>query len=214
MDNNIRTLFHHYAEDFDSIYGGKRNPIQKFIDLFFRESIRIRFTKTLSVCQPIQSKWILDVGCGSGRYAVLFAASGAESVTGIDLAPRMIELAKHHALQRGVSERCHFLEMDIMQFHEMRKYDYTIAMGVMDYILEPQPFIEHLLNLTSTKICLSFPNDIGLLAWQRKMRYRYFRKCELNLYSEDKIRALLDPLVPRSYTIETIARDYFVMINL
>jgi SAM-dependent methyltransferase len=45
---------------------------------------------------------LLDAGCGSGQYALAFAARGAV-VTGVDLSPRMIQRAREHAAEREIS---------------------------------------------------------------------------------------------------------------
>jgi 2-polyprenyl-3-methyl-5-hydroxy-6-metoxy-1,4-benzoquinol methylase len=47
---------------------------------------------------------VLDVGCGTGEHALLCATLGLE-VTGIDAAPRAIELAKLKAGERGLEVR-------------------------------------------------------------------------------------------------------------
>jgi len=44
----------------------------------------------------------LDAGCGSGQFAIAFAERGLQ-VTGVDLAPAMIERARGHAAERGVA---------------------------------------------------------------------------------------------------------------
>jgi 2-polyprenyl-3-methyl-5-hydroxy-6-metoxy-1,4-benzoquinol methylase len=44
---------------------------------------------------------LLDAGCGSGQWAIAFAERGAR-VTGIDLSPKMIRLAREHASVRGL----------------------------------------------------------------------------------------------------------------
>lgn len=44
---------------------------------------------------------LLDVGCGAGREALGFARAGFR-VTGIDIAPRMIEAARRHARREGL----------------------------------------------------------------------------------------------------------------
>jgi 2-polyprenyl-3-methyl-5-hydroxy-6-metoxy-1,4-benzoquinol methylase len=44
---------------------------------------------------------LLDAGCGSGQWAVAFAERGAR-VTGVDLSPEMIRLAREHAGTRGL----------------------------------------------------------------------------------------------------------------
>lgn len=45
---------------------------------------------------------ILDAGCGSGQFALAFASRGFD-VTGIDLSPEMIDLARAHAVERNLS---------------------------------------------------------------------------------------------------------------
>ena len=44
---------------------------------------------------------LLDAGCGSGQWAIAFAERGAR-VTGIDLSPEMIRLARENACARGL----------------------------------------------------------------------------------------------------------------
>jgi len=44
---------------------------------------------------------LLDAGCGTGQWAVAFAAMGCR-VTGVDLAPEMIDRARRHAAEQGV----------------------------------------------------------------------------------------------------------------
>jgi SAM-dependent methyltransferase len=45
---------------------------------------------------------LLDAGCGSGQFAIAFAARGA-AVTGVDLSPEMIRRAQRHAAEHGVA---------------------------------------------------------------------------------------------------------------
>lgn len=45
---------------------------------------------------------LLDAGCGTGQYAIAFAQLGYV-VSGIDIAPAMIERARQHADEAGVS---------------------------------------------------------------------------------------------------------------
>lgn len=63
---------------------------------------------------------VLDATCGPGLYAVELAARGC-SVTGVDFGPASVDHARHLAADRGLSERCTFVEQDVRQF------DYPIA---------------------------------------------------------------------------------------
>jgi ubiquinone/menaquinone biosynthesis C-methylase UbiE len=53
----------------------------------------------------LQNKNVLDVGCGNGQYAVLFALLGA-NVCGFDLSPIGVAIGKRVAEVNGVSDLC------------------------------------------------------------------------------------------------------------
>ncbi len=63
----------------------------------------------------VEDRWIapcraIDLGCGTGYYAMWFAGRGFE-MTGVDLSPQAIRIARMHA-ERG-SGNCHFLAVDL-----------------------------------------------------------------------------------------------------
>ena len=101
--------------------------------------------------------------------------------------------------------------MDAMSYTNENKFDFTIVMGVMDYIEDAETFIKHLMALTQGKIMLSFPVDDGLMAAQRK--YRYKNRCPLYMYKESTLQSLLDSVAKEHFKIERIARDFFVTIT-
>jgi SAM-dependent methyltransferase len=53
---------------------------------------------------PAAGEHVLDVGCGTGNAALLAAGCGAE-VTGVDPAPRLLEVARQAAAARGLGAR-------------------------------------------------------------------------------------------------------------
>jgi len=56
----------------------------------------------------LRGKTILDVGCGEGEDAMILASLGAR-VTGLDVSPGAIELAKERAALNGLSDRARFV---------------------------------------------------------------------------------------------------------
>jgi sterol 24-C-methyltransferase len=58
---------------------------------------------------------VLDVGCGSGGPALTIAAYSGAHVTGIDLVPRHVELAREHAAEHGLAARTTFDVADATQ---------------------------------------------------------------------------------------------------
>ncbi len=53
----------------------------------------------------------IDLGCGTGNYAIYLASLGFE-VTGIDISPSAITIAKEQAKKKGV--QCNFLVADVL----------------------------------------------------------------------------------------------------
>lgn len=213
-EQTVRELFDGYAVEFDSIYGGeRRSALKKMMDRWFRKSMLIRFQKSIEGCAPYQGKCILDVGTGPGHYAVVFAQKGVEKVTGVDFSSQMIEIAKQHASKHNVSEKCEFIVSDAMGFTGESHFDHAVVMGVMDYIPEPVPFIKHLESLVTKTLMFSFPEDDGLMAFQRRLRYKWFGNCILNMYTHASLESMLEEVAPERYTIEKIDRDFFVTIT-
>lgn len=50
---------------------------------------------------------LLDAGCGTGLFSIMMARHGF-SVTAVDIAPRMVEVARANAQQAGVADRIQF----------------------------------------------------------------------------------------------------------
>jgi len=64
-------------------------------------AVRAAWSALLQPLMPPAPAEIADVGCGTGSLAVLLAGAGYR-VSGIDLAPRMVELARAKARAAGV----------------------------------------------------------------------------------------------------------------
>jgi len=71
---------------------------------------------------------IIDVGCGTGEHAMLFASKGYK-VLGVDSAPLAIEKARTKASQRG--SKAEFVVADALHLAELhRKFDAAIDSGL------------------------------------------------------------------------------------
>jgi 2-polyprenyl-3-methyl-5-hydroxy-6-metoxy-1,4-benzoquinol methylase len=210
--DRTQEFFHSYANNFDAIYSNQNGLINGFINRVFRRSMKMRYMRTVEGCRPIEGKTVLDVGCGPGHYSITLAQRGAAKVVGIDFAGGMLELAAQHARAAGVSDRCDFSVADFNTYAAPEPFDYVIVMGFMDYVAEPRKVIEKVLSLTRGKAFFSFPVDSGFLAWQRSLRYR--SRCDLFLYSQQRIRDIFAGIPGIEVMIEPCARDYFVTMSV
>jgi SAM-dependent methyltransferase len=78
-----------------------------------------------------QAHSVLDVGCGTGRHALLLAEKGYE-MTGVDLSPRMIEQARTAA--RAKSQRVRFEQGTAQDARLHQRFDVVTSLfHVMSY---------------------------------------------------------------------------------
>ena len=208
MSQDAASFFDRYAHDFDAIYDGRSRWPLRWIDRRLRRSMFMRYRRTLERCVPIEGRSVLDVGCGPGHYSVALAERGAERVTGLDVAPAMIELARRRAAAANQLDRCHFDCVDFMKFESDTPFDYVIVMGFMDYVENARAVVRRALDLSGQTALFSFPVRHGFLAWQRRMRYR--AKTPLYMYDRAAIRDLFEVGTDFSVGVERLARDYFV----
>ena len=210
MSERTSEFFDRYAVDFDSIYGNDNKALERIANRLFRHAMLVRYQKTIAGCQPAAGRSVIDIGCGPGHYSITLARQGADKVLGLDFAPGMLKIARERAEYAGVGERCSFELGDFLTYPLPEPFDYAIVMGFMDYVSDPRAIIERVLDIVQVRAFFSFPKAGGLLAWQRQWRYR--NRCDLFLYREEQIRALLTP-TGASFTIDPIGRDFFVTLS-
>ncbi len=205
-------FFHRYAHDFDAIYGNKNTPVNRVVNTLFRRSMRLRYLKSIEGCEPVQGRSVLDIGSGPGHYSVELARRGASRVLGIDFADGMLAIAREAATRAGVQDRCTFQRTDFLRDEFNESFDYVIAMGFMDYVAQPEAAIRKMVGLARIRAFFSFPLDGGLLAWQRKLRYR--SRCDLYMYTEDQVRKLFAGTPATRVDVTRIDRDLFLTAHL
>jgi 2-polyprenyl-3-methyl-5-hydroxy-6-metoxy-1,4-benzoquinol methylase len=100
----VQAYFTRSAVPFDSLYGEEQmNPVMQWVNKNFRRDIYERFLLTVEHARTHELKSALDVGCGSGRYAIGLAEAGVERIVGVDFSESMIELAERNS--DGLAER-------------------------------------------------------------------------------------------------------------
>ena len=87
-------------------------------------SIREAWSNFLAACLPYSAAKILDIGCGTGSLSVLLAGLGHD-VTGIDISPSMLSLARVKTAALGYP----------IQFHVMDAASPQLPHGEFDAIL-------------------------------------------------------------------------------
>src|SRR5207245_302453 len=148
----VREYFNREARRFDAIYAPRKPWHQRVVDRAFRGVVLERFRLICNLAPPPGTWTVLDVGCGSGRYAIALAQAGADRVVGVDVARAMIELAANHAKSAGVSSRCEFRIAPFLDFATDERFDVIVATGYYDYLDDPLPHLRKMLALSRGKL--------------------------------------------------------------
>ena len=155
------------AQDFDAIYSGRKAPLSRALDRWLRQDMFERFTWVMERAGDVRGQSICDVGCGSGRFVSAFAQRGAARVVGIDLSPRMLQLAQQLVAAEGVADRCAFVQRDILGWETSERFDLTLAVGFWDYTAEPGPRLQAMRRLTGRRLLSTWPR-FG--TWRMRIR--------------------------------------------
>jgi len=212
---DVETFFHGYAADFDSIYGHtkKRSAWDKFLDKYFRRSMKLRYDLVLKYAANPEIKTILDIGCGGGVYCEALLNMN-KKVTGLDIAEGMLQLAIHKTQSFIDKGQAAYIHSGYLEYDFDHTFDASVLVGFFDYIKTPLEVFKKLQKDTSKELYMSFPKSGGFLGWQRKVRYK-MRNCPLYYYSRKDIENLLSKTgwLDKS-TIIDIDRDFFVYVKL
>jgi SAM-dependent methyltransferase len=211
--NLVASFFGRYAIEFDSIYGHKkrRNSFQKGIDFLFRNTMFLRFKRTLHFIDNPEIKTVIDIGCGPAHYCVEFLKKG-KKVTALDFSDEMVKIAQQNISNQNLKGEINYIVSDYMDYPFNEKFDAAVLTGFFDYIKEPIPLVKKLKKDIGKEIYASFPKSKGILAFQRKIRYRQ-RNCPLYLYCKDDVTDIMQAAGIANFEITSCQRDWFVRIK-
>lgn len=211
----VREYFNREAVRFDAIYEDRKPWHQRLGDTLFRQVVVERFHLICNLA-PSPGPWtVLDVGCGSGRYALALAAAGASRVVGVDVARSMIDLASDQAKQAGVADRCEFAVSAFLDFDSTEQFDVVVATGYMDYLEDPLPHLRKMLAMCHGRVFVSVPKRWEVRVPTRKLRFaveggyvRFFSK------SEFTDLAAAAGVAPDRLSMIDLGRDWIAVIRV
>ena len=169
-DRRVQAYFDARAVPFDRVYEpvpGIRGGLEAWVYRRVRWSLEV----TLAELGDLSAKTVLDVGCGPGRYAVSAAERGAY-VVGIDFSPRMLALARELALDRGVADRCRFVEADFDAYQPEERFDIVLMMGLLEFRADPDRDLARLSELAIEKAIVNIPPPFRWRTTARRVRHR------------------------------------------
>lgn len=207
----VARFWNNSAWKFDSIYTGKeKNAFGRAMDRYFRKDMFQRLEWVMTKCGDVGGKTICDIGCGSGRFVAAFAKQGAEQVTGVDVAPTMLQLARNLVEQDGVSDRCEFSLGDVLHWQTTRSFDITIAIGLWDYIANPLERLRVIRGVTQGTFLSAWPR---FWTWRmpiRKVRLEYIQGCPVYFFRKRAVYEMLESAGFEVVACDTVGKLFCV----
>ncbi len=147
---------------------------------------------------------VLDCGCGTGRHAILFAQNGFR-VTGVDMDPAMVDLARRNAAAEKVEARFETVSFrDIPSLFPSARFDAVICVGNSLSQLSGLKDVERAVGSMAT-VC----KDRGLLIIH-VLNYSSLMKKDLVLKpirvidDEGRKRLFQKVFLPRPHSVEVL----------
>ncbi len=216
MNNELKVQEKYWDEtvkEFDSIYTQDKSAFANFLDKAFRWDMYERFNFAMHQCVPSEGRSVLDVGCGTGRYLLGLGKRNMKKFVGLDVAQNMLSIAEDLCKKEGIIDRCEFHHTDLLHYQTNETYDYSIAIGLFDYVKDPQPILNKLNKVTSIRSVMTFPRSNTWRAPVRKVRLS-IKKCPVYFFSREEIEKMLNEAGFKDNLIFTRGALYFVSANL
>ena len=210
--NIVREHFDRAAARFDAVYDERKPLYQRVIDRAFRRVVVERFHLICNLA-PQPGDWkVLDVGCGSGRYALALAAEGASRIVGVDFAQEMIRIAREAAERHGVSDTCEFHVAEFKCFSTDEKFEAVVATGYFDYLEEPLVDLRLMVGMCSGRILASFPKRWEWRVPIRSLRFVLSRSF-VRFYTKREVLSLFAAagVPPERLSLIDLGRDWIAV---
>jgi 2-polyprenyl-6-hydroxyphenyl methylase/3-demethylubiquinone-9 3-methyltransferase len=136
---------------FDSLSNRFWDLRGEFRPLHILNPVRARFvveraSERLQLGTTIAGARVLDVGCGGGLLCEALARAGGK-VTGIDLAPGMIEVAQLHAAEQGMDISYKVTPAEDLAAAEPGGFDVVTCMEMLEHVPDPERMVRTLSSL-------------------------------------------------------------------
>lgn len=164
----IRSYWDRFLHDQEMSQASVGSP-QWFTDLAAYRYEKLDYLPRVVDFNGFAGKRLLEVGCGIGLDLARFGNGGA-AVTGIDLAPRAVALARTHLEQQGVLGKVLEMNGETMDFRD-NSVDVVYAHGVVQYTEEPQRLVDEIYRVLrpgGTAIVMLYHRD-SWLPWMSRV---------------------------------------------
>lgn len=153
--NNQKNVRKHFEENllFSKLFWMNKSNLSLHMGFWTKgtknlDEALVNENKYVAKCLDIKNAdTVLDVGCGVGGTAIWIAENYGVKVTGIDLVPENIKLAKKYAKERDVDHLVTFRLQDSAELNPISdKYNKIYAIEAFCYIADKLGFVHQISN--------------------------------------------------------------------
>jgi 2-polyprenyl-6-hydroxyphenyl methylase/3-demethylubiquinone-9 3-methyltransferase len=130
-------------DKFDALAPRFWDPHGEFRPLHLLNPVRAKFVAERATLAGAR---VLDVGCGGGLLCEALARAGAQ-VTGIDLAPGMIEVARLHAAAENLQIDYRLEDAQALAASASGQFDIVTCMEMLEHVPQPAATLAALAHL-------------------------------------------------------------------
>lgn len=159
----------------------------------------------------IHGRTILDVGTGTGRVALLFAAGGAK-VTAIDASEEMLAVARKRAAEQSANVTFMTGDAHALDFRD-RAFDVAVSLRVVMHSPKWRACVSELCRVADRLVILDYPSRRNLAVLQaaaRRMVYRFGVGTQPYRVFSD--REIADALSKSGFRVRSVHRQFVLPI--
>ncbi len=120
-------------DKFDAVAASWWDPAGSFRPLHDLNPARLRY---IAQRCDLSSARVLDVGCGGGILSEALASKGAR-VTGVDIAPKVLQIARMHLLESGLEVDYQLSTVESLAASQPDRFDVITCMELLEHVPDP-----------------------------------------------------------------------------
>jgi len=133
-----RNIDHSEQEKFDAIASGWWDPEGPFRPLHELNPARLRYIADRADLREAKA---VDVGCGGGILAESLARKGGR-VTGIDVAPKVLAIARLHLHESGLDVNYREITVEDLARESAGEFDVVTCMEMLEHVPDPGSIVQ------------------------------------------------------------------------
>ena len=133
MNNTHHNVDEKEIAQFEALANHWWNPEGEMKPLHLLNPLRLQYIQNHV---HLSHQRVLDVGCGGGLLSEAMARAGAD-VTGIDLSPALLDVARHHAEREHLPIHYQYISIEDLSTQAPASFDVITCMELLEHVPDP-----------------------------------------------------------------------------